>query len=98
QAPERELKRLQTVSDCARLHTAAAGTDAGAAEEVHAASVRFVDDAVGGLLRYARAAVDSDHRIVGVAWGAPVDRVEVKIDSGQWVEATIDHSEEAEFA
>jgi hypothetical protein len=40
----------------------------------------------------------SDYRIVGAAWGAPIDRVEVKIDNGTWVPATIDHSEEAEFA
>ena len=40
----------------------------------------------------------SDYRIVGAAWGAPIDRVEVKIDDGPWMPATIDHSEEAEFA
>jgi hypothetical protein len=39
-----------------------------------------------------------DNRIVGAAWGAPIDRVEVKIDDGPWMAATIDHSEEAEFA
>ena len=33
-----------------------------------------------------------------MAWGAPIDRVEVKIDGGPWVRATIDHSEEAEYA
>jgi Mo-co oxidoreductase dimerisation domain len=42
--------------------------------------------------------VDSDYRIIGAAWGAPIDRVEVKIDEGAWVPAAIDHSEEAEYA
>ena len=36
--------------------------------------------------------------IVGAAWGAPIDRVEVKIDNGDWVQATIDKSQQAEFA
>jgi len=38
------------------------------------------------------------HRIIGAAWGAPVDRVEVQIDAGPWLPADIDGSEEAEFA
>ena len=42
--------------------------------------------------------IGSDYRIIGVAWGAPIDRVEVKIDGGPWMPATIDHSEEAEYA
>ena len=58
-APGRELKRLRTGWDDARPHTAA-GADRGAAEGVHAATVRFVDDAVAGLLRFARATVDWD--------------------------------------
>src|SRR6202022_2720554 len=33
---------------------------------------------------------DGDYRIVGAAWGAPIARVEVQIDSGSWVLATID--------
>lgn len=40
----------------------------------------------------------SDYRIVGAAWGGPVDRVEVKIDDGEWMPATIDRSEDAEYA
>ncbi len=40
----------------------------------------------------------NDYRVVGAAWGPPIDRVEVKIDDGPWVPATIDHGEEAEFA
>jgi DMSO/TMAO reductase YedYZ molybdopterin-dependent catalytic subunit len=40
----------------------------------------------------------SDYQIVGAAWGAPIDRVEVKIDDGPWMPATIDESEDAEHA
>ncbi len=42
--------------------------------------------------------VGNDYRIVGAAWGAPIDRVEVRVDDGKWLPATIDHGEEAEFA
>jgi DMSO/TMAO reductase YedYZ molybdopterin-dependent catalytic subunit len=38
------------------------------------------------------------YRIVGAAWGAPIQRVEVRIDGGAWVSATIDRSQDAEFA
>ncbi len=41
---------------------------------------------------------DSKYRIVGAAWGAPIARVEVQIDGGPWRPATIDQSEQAEFA
>jgi DMSO/TMAO reductase YedYZ molybdopterin-dependent catalytic subunit len=41
---------------------------------------------------------DGRHRIIGAAWGAPIARVEVRIDDGPWQAATIDQSEEAEFA
>jgi DMSO/TMAO reductase YedYZ molybdopterin-dependent catalytic subunit len=41
---------------------------------------------------------DGQYRIVGAAWGAPIDRVEVQIDGGSWIEATLDRSEKAEFA
>lgn len=40
----------------------------------------------------------SDLRIVGAAWGAPIDRVEVKIDEGAWTPALIDRSEDAQYA
>ena len=42
--------------------------------------------------------VDGQYQIVGAAWGAPIARVEVRIDSGPWLPATIDGSDEAEFA
>jgi DMSO/TMAO reductase YedYZ molybdopterin-dependent catalytic subunit len=41
---------------------------------------------------------DGRYQIVGAAWGAPVERVEVRIDDGPWRTATIDRSEEAAFA
>ena len=41
---------------------------------------------------------DSQYGIVGAAWGAPIARVEVQIDEGPWRPATIDRSEESEFA
>jgi hypothetical protein len=41
---------------------------------------------------------DGQYRIVGAAWGAPIARVEVQIDGGPWMAATMDRSEEAEFA
>ena len=42
--------------------------------------------------------VGDNYRIVGAAWGAPIKKVEVKIDNDPWVLAKIDQSEEAEFA
>jgi DMSO/TMAO reductase YedYZ molybdopterin-dependent catalytic subunit len=42
--------------------------------------------------------VGDSYRIMGAAWGAPIEKVEVKIDDGPWTPATIDHAEEAEFA
>ena len=41
---------------------------------------------------------DGQYRILGAAWGAPIARVDVQIDGGPWRAATIDRSEEAEFA
>lgn len=38
------------------------------------------------------------YRIVGAAWGAPIGRVEVRIDGGSWQPATIDQGDQAEFA
>jgi Mo-co oxidoreductase dimerisation domain len=53
------------------------------------------------LLKSAPARVtrkDDSYRITGAAWGAPIGKVEVKVDDGAWMEAAIDHSDEAEFA
>jgi DMSO/TMAO reductase YedYZ molybdopterin-dependent catalytic subunit len=71
-------------------------------EEDHNGETVWVETTVGrARLKSAPARVTklgSDYRIVGAAWGAPIDRVEVKIDDGAWKPATIDHSEEAEYA
>ena len=71
-------------------------------EEDHDGETVWVETSVGrALLKSAPARVThegSNYRVVGVAWGAPIDRVEVKIDDGPWTPAAIDHSEEAEYA
>ena len=71
-------------------------------EEDHNGETVWAETSVGrARLKSAPARVTQiggDYRIVGAAWGAPIDRVEVKIDDGPWMPATIDHSEEAEFA
>jgi DMSO/TMAO reductase YedYZ molybdopterin-dependent catalytic subunit len=38
------------------------------------------------------------YHIVGAAWGAPIAKVEVRIDDGPWTAASIDRSEEADHA
>ncbi len=53
------------------------------------------------LLKSAPAKVtrtDGQHRIMGAAWGAPIERVEVRIDDGPWQTATLDQSDQADFA
>ena len=71
-------------------------------EEDHNGETVWAETTVGrARLKSAPARVTKlgpGYRIVGAAWGAPIDRIEVKIDSGAWVTATIDHSEEAEYA
>jgi DMSO/TMAO reductase YedYZ molybdopterin-dependent catalytic subunit len=41
---------------------------------------------------------DEGYRVTGAAWGAPIDRVEVRIDDSPWQPAVLDNSETAEFA
>lgn len=71
-------------------------------EEDHNGETVWAETSVGrALLKSAPARVthsDAGHRITGVAWGVPVDRVEVRIDDGDWQPATFDDSEMAEFA
>ena len=71
-------------------------------EEDHDGETVWAETSVGrARLKSAPARVTqvgSDYRIIGAAWGAPIDRVEVKIDDGPWMPATIDDSEEAEHA
>jgi DMSO/TMAO reductase YedYZ molybdopterin-dependent catalytic subunit len=71
-------------------------------EEDHNGETVWVETSVGrARLKSAPAKItrlDKDYRIIGAAWGAPIGKVEVKIDNGPWVPATIDHSDEADFA
>ena len=41
---------------------------------------------------------DGLYRIYGAAWGAPIAKVEVKVDDGPWTAAVIDNGMEHEFA
>ena len=41
---------------------------------------------------------NDQYHIVGAAWGGPIQRVEVQIDGGPWMPATIDRTQDAEFA
>lgn len=53
------------------------------------------------LLKSAPAKVvrkDGQYRIIGAAWGPPVARVEVSIDGGPWMPATLDEGAGAKFA
>jgi DMSO/TMAO reductase YedYZ molybdopterin-dependent catalytic subunit len=71
-------------------------------EEEHDGQVVWTQRSVGRTLiksmpvRVTRK--DGVYRVVGAAWGAPIERVEVQIDGGPWQPATLDRSEKAEFA
>ncbi|TGS51821.1 sulfite oxidase, partial [bacterium M00.F.Ca.ET.179.01.1.1] len=71
-------------------------------EEEHNGETVWTENSVGrARIKSAPAKVtrkDSDYSIIGAAWGAPIDRVEVQIDQGPWAPAIIDRSEEAEHA
>ena len=71
-------------------------------EENHNGDTVWAETSVGrALLKSAPARVtraDAGYRISGAAWGAPIAQVEVSVDAGPWMPATIDTSEEAEFA
>ncbi len=71
-------------------------------EEQRGGETAWVETSVGrALLKSVPAKVtrkNGQYRIIGAAWGAPIQQVEVQIDGGPWVPATIDRSEEAEFA
>ena len=57
-------------------------------EEDHNGETVWAETSVGrALLKSAPARVtrkDNSYRIIGAAWGAPIDKVEVKIDDGPW--------------
>ena len=65
-------------------------------EEEHDGETVWAETSVGrARLKSAPARVtrnDDGYRIEGVAWGAPIARVEVQIDDGPWQAATIDHT------
>jgi DMSO/TMAO reductase YedYZ molybdopterin-dependent catalytic subunit len=71
-------------------------------EERRGNEVAWVATSVGrSLLKSVPARVtrhDGRYRIIGAAWGGPVARVDVQIDHGPWLAATIDRSEDAEHA
>ena len=71
-------------------------------EEEHDGKMVGIETSVGrALLKSAPAKVTrqgSQYRIIGAAWGAPIAKVEVQIDNGPWMPATIDRSEEADHA
>ncbi|MFO1141066.1 MAG: sulfite oxidase [Amaricoccus sp.] len=71
-------------------------------EEDHNGETVWAETSVGrARLKSAPARVttsDSGYRIQGMAWGAPIDKVEVRIDDGPWQPATIDKTDDAEFA
>jgi DMSO/TMAO reductase YedYZ molybdopterin-dependent catalytic subunit len=71
-------------------------------EERRGNEVTGVETSVGRLrLKSVPAKVtrsDGRYRILGAAWGAPIARVDVQIDQGPWLAATIDRSEDAEHA
>jgi DMSO/TMAO reductase YedYZ molybdopterin-dependent catalytic subunit len=71
-------------------------------EEQHDGKLVGIETSVGrALLKSVPAKVtrrDNHYRIIGAAWGAPIAKVEVQIDNGPWIPATIDRSEEADHA
>jgi DMSO/TMAO reductase YedYZ molybdopterin-dependent catalytic subunit len=62
----------------------------------------YTETLVGkSLLKSAPARVsrtDGGYKIVGAAWGAPISSVEVQVDGGPWMPATITEGAGAEFA
>jgi DMSO/TMAO reductase YedYZ molybdopterin-dependent catalytic subunit len=71
-------------------------------EERRGNEVAWMETSVGrSLLKSVPAKVtrhDGRYRILGAAWGAPIARVDVQVDQGPWLAATIDRSEDAEHA
>jgi len=71
-------------------------------EEQRDGQTVWTESSVGrSLLKSAPARVtrkDGGYRIAGAAWGAPVASVEVQVDGGPWMPATIDEGIGSEFA
>ena len=71
-------------------------------EEQHNGETYWAETSVGRInLKSAPARVtksEDTYRVIGAAWSAPIDRVEVQIDNGPWQPASIDRTEEAPYA
>lgn len=71
-------------------------------EESRNGQPEWVETSVGRMLiKSAPAKVtrqNGQYRIVGAAWGAPIARVDVQIDGGSWLPATIDRTDDSPFA
>jgi DMSO/TMAO reductase YedYZ molybdopterin-dependent catalytic subunit len=71
-------------------------------EEQHEGKLLGIETSVGrALLKSVPAKVTrqgNQYRIIGAAWGAPIAKVDVRIDGGEWIPAIIDRSEEADHA
>ena len=71
-------------------------------EEDHNGETVWAETSVGRTrLKSAPARVthnDQGYQIIGAAWGAPIDKVEVKIDDGPWQKASIVEGEKRKFA
>lgn len=71
-------------------------------EEERNGETVFIEDSVGRtLLKSAPAMVmrsDGKYSIKGAAWGGPVEKVEVRIDDGAWMAATMDRGMDSDFA
>jgi len=71
-------------------------------EEKHDGRTDWVETSVGrAQIKSAPARVvreDGHYKIVGMAWGAPIARVEVSIDGGLWQIATIDPTRQEKYA
>lgn len=71
-------------------------------EEKQDGKVEWIETSVGrAQIKSAPARVvreDGHYKIVGMAWGAPIARVEVRIDNGPWQRAAIDPTHKAQYA
>src|SRR5262252_3595601 len=72
------------------------------AKKTHDGRTEWVETSVGrAQIKSAPARVvrdDGRYKIVGMAWGAPIARVEVSIDGGPWQIATIDPTRHEKYA
>jgi DMSO/TMAO reductase YedYZ molybdopterin-dependent catalytic subunit len=71
-------------------------------EEAHDGRKLWIESSVGrALIKSAAGRVtrqNGRYRIIGMAWGAPIARVEVRINNGAWLPAVIDRSDDAPYA